>query len=179
MQFAFVSGDSALDLTGTVQKRRTLVQDLLAEPQDFARWVEESGLLDHRIQVRPWEFTAALELREALYRLALATAGRRELDPDDCGIVNDLAAGLPVRRRLNPDGTATRAGDAAAVLASLARRGVELLAGPSAARIKECAADGCTRLYLDGSKTGSRRWCDMRRCGNRAKVAEFRARRAG
>ena len=177
MSFAFVSGDAALDFTGTVQKRRTLVRDLLAGPEDLARWVEESGLLGHRIDVRPWEFAAAIELREALYRLAMATIARRPLDPDDCGIVNSLAAAAPLGSRLDPDGTAVRSGDASAVLSSLARDGIELLAGPVAPRVKECAGgDDCTRLYLDSSKTGSRRWCDMSRCGNRAKAAEFRAR---
>jgi predicted RNA-binding Zn ribbon-like protein len=33
-------------------------------------------------------------------------------------------------------------------------------------------------IYRDESRTGTRRWCSMQRCGNRAKVRAHRARRA-
>jgi predicted RNA-binding Zn ribbon-like protein len=50
-----------------------------------------------------------------------------------------------------------------------------LLTGPDLARLKCC--DGCDRLFVDGSRNRSRRWCDMQGCGNRAKVARHRANR--
>ncbi len=48
-----------------------------------------------------------------------------------------------------------------------------LLEGPDLVRLKGC--DGCGRLFLDASRNRSRRWCDMQGCGNRAKVARYRA----
>ena len=42
-------------------------------------------------------------------------------------------------------------------------------------RIRECSADDCRLVYLDTSRSGTRRWCSMQRCGNRAKVRTFRA----
>ena len=39
----------------------------------------------------------------------------------------------------------------------------------------ECDADDCAWLFLDTSKNGSRRWCDMKQCGNRAKARRFHA----
>ena len=50
-----------------------------------------------------------------------------------------------------------------------------LLEGPDLLRLKSC--DGCGRLFLDASHNCSRRWCDMQGCGNRAKVARYRARK--
>jgi predicted RNA-binding Zn ribbon-like protein len=44
-------------------------------------------------------------------------------------------------------------------------------------RLRICANDGCRWRFLDRSPAGRRRWCDMRTCGNRAKVARHRARR--
>lgn len=44
-------------------------------------------------------------------------------------------------------------------------------------RLKVCPA--CGKAFIDQSKTGSRRWCSMSRCGNRAKVAAHRTRQAG
>ncbi|MGH9215099.1 MAG: CGNR zinc finger domain-containing protein [Acidimicrobiales bacterium] len=43
-------------------------------------------------------------------------------------------------------------------------------------RIRRCAGPTCVLLFLDVSKSGRRRWCDMAVCGNRAKVAAHQAR---
>lgn len=44
-------------------------------------------------------------------------------------------------------------------------------------RLRICANSGCREVFIDRSPTGRRRWCDMRTCGNQAKVARHRARR--
>jgi predicted RNA-binding Zn ribbon-like protein len=43
-------------------------------------------------------------------------------------------------------------------------------------RIRQCAGETCAWFFYDTSRTQRRRWCDMSTCGNRAKVARFRAR---
>jgi predicted RNA-binding Zn ribbon-like protein len=43
-------------------------------------------------------------------------------------------------------------------------------------RVRRCAGPTCVLLFLDVSKSGRRRWCDMAACGNRAKVAAHHAR---
>ncbi|TDD32304.1 hypothetical protein E1286_43750 [Nonomuraea terrae] len=63
-----------------------------------------------------------------------------------------------------------RDGGLRAALSSVARAAVELLGGPQTALIRECEAAPCTRLYVDASHRRTRRWCDMRGCGNRAKA---------
>jgi predicted RNA-binding Zn ribbon-like protein len=173
MTFAFVSGDVALDLTSTVHHRRTDATELLSGPDDLVRWLIDAGVVDSRVKVGTAEFTTALRLREAIYRLA---GDHRRRETSDRKLVNRLARGVPVRLKLTEDGTAQRSGDAEAAIATLARAAIELVTGDLAHAIKECAADECTRLYVDSSRKGSRRWCDMRECGNRAKVASFRAR---
>ena len=40
-------------------------------------------------------------------------------------------------------------------------------------RLRECASETCQWLFLDRSKSRTRRWCDMRDCGNRAKARRF------
>ncbi len=52
----------------------------------------------------------------------------------------------------------------------------ELLVAPELARVRLCEGDDCGWLFVDGSRAGSRRWCDMSDCGNLAKVRAFRAR---
>jgi predicted RNA-binding Zn ribbon-like protein len=46
-------------------------------------------------------------------------------------------------------------------------------------RLGVCADETCGWLFIDESPAGRRRWCDMRTCGNRAKVARHRARARG
>jgi predicted RNA-binding Zn ribbon-like protein len=43
-------------------------------------------------------------------------------------------------------------------------------------RLGVCANETCGWLFIDESPAGRRRWCDMRTCGNRAKVARHRER---
>lgn len=48
----------------------------------------------------------------------------------------------------------------------------DLLTEPELGQVGQCPpeAGGCGWLFLDVSRAGNRRWCDMRTCGNRAKV---------
>lgn len=171
MSFTLVSGNVALDLANTVRNRDVDPTDLLTAPDAVATWLTEAGVVDARVKVGDDEFADAVALREAVYRLATGTA-----KATDRRLVNRTAKDMPVRVRLAKDGTITRTGDARAALATVARSAIELLTGDFASAVKECDADDCTRLYVDNSRRGSRRWCDMRECGNRAKLAAFRAR---
>jgi predicted RNA-binding Zn ribbon-like protein len=104
----------------------------------------------------------------------LVNAGRRAGDMD---LVNAAAAAPPVTAALTPGGL-RRSGTADEIIATIARSAVALLGGPDAGRIRECEDAPCSRLFVDTSRAGSRRWCEMSGCGNRAKAAGFRARRA-
>lgn len=60
----------------------------------------------------------------------------------------------------------------ATIASSLAR----FLADDDPSRLRVCANEGCRWVFVDRSPTARRRWCDMRTCGNQAKVARHRAR---
>ena len=148
MKFAFVSGSVALDFVGTVQSRRDDPLDLLITPADLADWTTASGVLDAPAPVTKADLTAAVQLREAIYRLVLASNGGSPLTAEDCAVLNRATTRVPVRHELQPDGTVVRHGTIGAVLATVARDAVELLTQPSG-QVKECAAPRCTRLYVD------------------------------
>ncbi|QKG19023.1 CGNR zinc finger domain-containing protein [Actinomadura verrucosospora] len=188
MEFTFVSGDLALDLAGTVQHRRDDRRDLLTDPGGLARWSVAAGLLTDPPEMSAGDLAAAVALREAIYRSATAVLNGAPPAAADRDLINLRAAAAPPVPRLTAGGAVHRDGDAAAVLAAAARAAVDLLAAASAPGddadgtgrgvLKQCQADPCTRLYLDTSRRRTRRWCDMRQCGNRAKAAAFRARHA-
>jgi predicted RNA-binding Zn ribbon-like protein len=60
--------------------------------------------------------------------------------------------------------------------ATIASSLAQFLADDAPSRLRVCANQGCRYLFIDRSPTGRRRWCDMRTCGNQAKVARHRAR---
>ena len=43
-------------------------------------------------------------------------------------------------------------------------------------RLRMCEGPNCSWLFIDRSKAGRRRWCDMAVCGNAAKSRRFYAR---
>ena len=58
-------------------------------------------------------------------------------------------------------------------------RQAELLIVSDEAAVRSCAQASCRWLFLDTSRNQSRRWCDMKLCGNRAKARRFQARHSG
>jgi len=59
----------------------------------------------------------------------------------------------------------------------LAQSVSDILLSSDAARVRTCAVDTCRWLFLDTSKNHTRRWCNMKVCGNRMKARRFQARR--
>ncbi|MFE0100476.1 CGNR zinc finger domain-containing protein [Streptomyces sp. NPDC059009] len=175
MEFAFVSGNAALDLAATVGSRRDEPIELLAVPADLKRWVAACDELPDRVAVDAAAFDSALSLREAVHRLALDRVLGRSFDPSSLKVVNAVAAGPPLTLKLGDKGL-HRSGDLHQVLAHLARSAIALLADPEAC-LKECGRADCTRIYLDRSRGARRTWCGMDACGNRVKAAAYRARR--
>jgi len=62
------------------------------------------------------------------------------------------------------------------LLLPLAQAMAELVCTADFSRIKQCEGLECSLLFLDTSRAGTRRWCSMAVCGNRAKQAAHRDR---
>lgn len=61
-------------------------------------------------------------------------------------------------------------------LAPIAESVADLLANGDFELIRHCEGDKCALWFYDRTKAHRRRWCSATGCGNRAKVAAFRAR---
>jgi predicted RNA-binding Zn ribbon-like protein len=176
--FRFRGGHAALDFAATLARRlKADPRELLAAPEDLARWLVAAGMAESPTKVSNADLVAARALREAVYALAEAQIHGRVPTGQDVATLNRLADGPAAVPWLDDEGSAHWRGDAAALLALLAREAVLLLGGADRARIRQCEAEGCALLFLDMSRAGDRRWCSMQGCGNKAKVAEFRRRR--
>lgn len=176
MKHVFLSGDLALDLTGTLRARRSTPFDMLDTPERLDAWYRESGIVDVVSAGRESDLAQAVALREAVHALVNARLAGESYDAEALARVNEAARTPPVTPQLTAEGRWTEATPAQA-LSTVARRAIELLSGPDAPLIKECANPECTRTYLDRSRGRRREWCGMETCGNKAKAAAYRARK--
>jgi predicted RNA-binding Zn ribbon-like protein len=64
------------------------------------------------------------------------------------------------------------------LLGPIAEAAVDLICNQDFQLIRACESSDCTLVFLDRTKAHGRRWCSMAVCGNRAKVASYRARMA-
>ena len=168
----FDSGALSLDL-GYTGPFDTGVEawERLHSAADLAGWLTER--FGAPFEVSEAEYDRARRLRAAIVHAAWAAVAGRAIPSEDVDLINTVAAGPDLAPRL-PGGTEAQppvSPDRA--LATVARDAVAVFsAGPE--RIRACGADDCGLIFFDGSRPNSRRWCSMRRCGNRAKVRHHR-----
>ncbi|MEA2143428.1 MAG: hypothetical protein QOI64_1858 [Solirubrobacteraceae bacterium] len=158
----------------------------LEAPAALAQWLAEQGLTGGDGATRPRATAAdlrrAIELREAL-RAHLLAHHDQPL-PDDAAATLDAAARRArLTVRFSGADETTLEPEAGGVDGALGRL-LAIVAGAiedgTWQRLKVCPADTCQWAFYDASRNRSAVWCDMRVCGNRAKVRGFRERtRAG
>jgi predicted RNA-binding Zn ribbon-like protein len=195
--FEFDSGRLCLDFTNTLGDRpdESPHEEALHTYADLVAWGEAAGILatDEAAEMlreaarRPAEaettFARAITFREAMYRLFSVIAAGAETPVDDLDVVNHAIATATARGRLAPEHGHfhwrwehdTSLLDS--MLWPVAWSAAELLMSDELHRVRECAGHDCGWLFMDTSKNGSRRWCSMETCGNRAKARRHRARR--
>jgi len=154
---------------------------------DVFHWVAQANALDPKtvddLKTRwpRWEsdsaiFAAVIALREALYRAFAAVARQASPDASDLALINRALAAAPARAELvKHDGAfrwrvAQLKPEISALLAPILWTAGDMLAEPRRDRVRLCANEKCVWLFLDDSKSGTRRWCAMSACGNRAKA---------
>lgn len=177
--FHFLAGRPCLDLVATIGERWRRGFERLRTPDVLARWCVDAGLVADPPAATEDDLAAARRLRGAIARTLLAWGSGQPLDAGDVAVVNAVAAQPDLAPSLATDATASppTAGTVSAVLSTVARDAVDLVATGDPARLRECAADDCSLLFHDASRPGARRWCSMATCGNRHKTSRYRNRR--
>jgi predicted RNA-binding Zn ribbon-like protein len=192
LDFRFHTGALSTDLVATVGRRLAGGLERLTSTARLTEWLTgaelvPAGVAVARPQVAGRELQQARDLREAIYRLMLSriaqgqATAQRQAATADIRAVNSWARKRPATPQLADDGSFALqklAGeDAGTALGVIARDAIDVVTGERAAYLRACEAGDCGMLYLDLSQGRTRRWCSMKECGNRAKVAAYRARR--
>ena len=180
LAFRFVSGHRALDLLSTLGDRHREPIERLRDPADLDRWLEAAGL-PAPARATEEDLGDARRLREAVNRLIRALLASEAPDAADLSELNEWARQPPLAPQVAASLERSWSGEqpVQAALALVAREAVDLLTGPDGVLVRECAAaPACSLLYLDRSRARRRRWCEMERCGSRAKMTRYRHRRS-
>ena len=188
-----LGGALCLDFTNTREPwGAEYPREYLTDYAGLLAWAIHAGALGAELaaplrtlaEAEPERAAAVLDqahaLRRAVYYLFSGNAQGHAVEEDAVERLNRaLAQAWSHRRLIRTDGEFTwgwqgMEADLGSVLWPVALSAAELLASPQRARVKACA--GCGWLFLDVSRPGTRRWCDMAVCGNRAKVQRHYAR---
>lgn len=181
MRFSFHRGSLALDLVGTVGRRASdAPEERLPDPAALGIWLDEAGLAPGTAPTDA-ELAVARSLREAIHRAAAAALGGERVRRADVAALNDAARALrdgAPRLTASLEARWETGRPVAFALGRVAADAIDLLARRRD-RLARCELPGCGALLLSRSRGEERRWCSMETCGNRAKVAAFRARQRG
>jgi predicted RNA-binding Zn ribbon-like protein len=189
--FDLSGGDLSLDFANTVSRRTVQERraDHLTTYDDLVAFFLQSKVLSvpeaerlrnygrqHQEQAKA-VLQGALEFREVLYRAFSALAAGSQPRPSDLREINNRTVQAMTHRKLVRDDGRYRwhwRGEKSTALERLlwpiSQAAADLLTSSALADVRECDAADCAWLFLDHSRNRSRRWCDMKTCGNREKA---------
>ncbi len=191
--FQLVAGNPALDFVNTLDDRfNERTKELLVSYAELVRFTVESGLvtvaqaralrnLPARDEERSGVFEQAIEFRETLAAVAYALLGGGEVSSADLDTLEVYFKEASATRKLIVDRNLLiwkwpQKVSLAFPLWTLAQAAADLLSSDRMALVRSCAKETCGWLFLDTSKNHTRRWCDMKLCGNRTKASNYHAR---
>jgi predicted RNA-binding Zn ribbon-like protein len=187
--FDLVGGHPALDLVNSLDNRYSAdgPTERLTGGKELVRLLDETGVItaqQARLLDGPAEqaLQSVRELREASAVVFYAIAEDRTPPARDLATLERYFLTANNQRHLHWENGAAWQWNADASNPELAvwilsQSVSELLFSDRIAQIRTCDVDTCRWLFLDTSKNHSRRWCNMRVCGNRVKARRFQARR--
>ena len=194
--FDLTGGLLCLDFANTVDDRTDEhPQEHLVGYDDLVEWSKQAQVLSEQEARRLLEKAAkrvseadsilkrAVEVREAIFRIFKAVAEERPPDNEDLVLLSTLVAEAQKHAQILPgthgfhwDWVGTGS-ELDCMLWSVVQSAADFLTSDELDTVRVCASDTCNWLFIDTSKNHSRRWCNMKSCGNREKARRFYSRK--
>jgi predicted RNA-binding Zn ribbon-like protein len=181
----YVGGDPALDLVNTIDWTATGTrEDRLVSYERLVDWAEGAGViptdvggrLRGQVMADPAKGVEVLaEARRTRRILRDAFLGLLRRDGTGLDALNELLAVTVPRLRVERwEGRARYAWagwgeDPSCILWPVILSGADLLTSDEAPRIDMCPGEDCGWMFVDRSRNGLRKWCEMATCGTTAK----------
>lgn len=184
-----IGGRLCLDFINTVDCRNSdHSREYLSTYPNLISWSQHANILTENeardllqeAALHPADARIVLEraitTREALHRIFCAIANHRLPAATDIGVLNAEMSITMAQMRLKPANAPNpwtytfEEKKLDQMLWPIIHSAAELLTSDKLDRICECQGENCGWLFIDMSRNRSRRWCDMKDCGNRAKA---------
>lgn len=194
--FELTGGLLCLDFANTVDDRIDVhPRELLTSYNDLVSWGKQAQVLTEQEAQRlldaaalhPTEASKVLEravaVREAIFCLIKTVTKEALPEDDDLVTLSVAVAEAQAHARIVPKeggfiwDWAGNVDELDCMLWPVVRSAADLLTSEELDDVRVCASDTCNWLFLDTSKNHSRRWCDMKSCGNREKARRFYGRK--
>jgi predicted RNA-binding Zn ribbon-like protein len=191
--FELIAGHPLLDLVNTLdwRFRDGNPEELLETYSDLLRFCQQSGLLtssqSRRLLRKPSDvhatklLAAVKDLREAAAEILYASLEGRDPTPVSMKTMETRFKSAREHQRLLwsdshlvwdwPNSTTIPE----MPLWQLSLIAADLMTSDEFHKVRGCGNPECRWLFLDTSKNHTRRWCDMKICGNRMKARRFKA----
>ncbi|OZB98981.1 ABATE domain-containing protein [Paenibacillus sp. XY044] len=182
--FPLLSGHPSLDLVNTELVRRGIRHDLLVRPEDLTAWLEALNMQESfpSRKLGAWKITEKAlnkvrDFRGAIRDMYERLADGQEVTRPWIQLMEASIAKAPlsyqfIAGRLVPVPVGS---DEDAVLSLVALDALRLLETGELTYLHRCSNPECVLIYIDHS--GRRKWCSMKICGNRIKVARNQAKK--
>ena len=188
----YVGGEICLDFANTLSGRgSTKLVERLLNFEDLVSWSLAVGNIDKVVANQFLQSAAytnkevnevqarGLELREAIFEILFSTRNTGKGNYSKLEIVNEVLSDTCILRRLKEENGQlmwdwqSDPSNLIALLGPVALSAAELFTGKELDRVKICHGNNCAWLFVDRTRNGSRKWCDMAVCGNRVKARRF------
>src|SRR4051794_12798885 len=152
--------------------------DALEERETAQRWLETHGLDGGEDSVDDGDRERLVAVREALRALLDANNSAEQPPADALAVLNEQSSAAAVALRFDAEGAAlvTSCGGVDSAIARLLSIVHDSMNDGTWRRLKACPADDCRWAFYDHSRNRSGTWCEIGKCGNRAKARRYRER---
>ena len=187
-----LGGRLCLDFVNTLDWRGTdRPREFLNTFDDLVFWSRHVGICSRQETIKLYKIAEqsdaeaksvlnrAVKLRETIYRLFAASIVAHSPVREDLSVFNEILGRSMKKSQIK----ATKDGYAWDIIGNktkldwilnpIVHSAAEILVSDELKKVKACADAACGWLFIDVSRNQSRRWCDMKDCGNRAKATRF------
>lgn len=196
--FDLIGGSISLDFVNTqtgYKDKLTPTADYFNSYADLLGFAQQSGLITPAQEeklaavaaTKPTQADAVLTkakvLRLAIRRMFNAADDKQQLNKNILAHFNAELAEAMSHAQIAPNESGfawsfqPAPGNLESILWPVIKSAADLLVSDKIARVHECAGDTCGWMFIDTTKNHSRRWCDMRDCGNTVKARRFYSKR--
>ena len=191
--FIMIGGLACLDFIDTAPLGSPARIEALHDFGDLLTWLYEEHLIAGHERRGAWQrwntgpvarraFARALVLRKTLREVVERILAHRSVPKPAIAAIRDVLGKLTACWELTRTKTGfvlkfwPRFDEPDQFLGPIVESACDLLCNRDWSRLKRCANPACGLYFYDSTRNRRRRWCSMRTCGNRMKVAAFHRR---